>query len=253
MPFWCLRAATTARLFSSTTASSTGQHAMLYKPDGVLSQFVYNGQQRLKKHQKLLSALPCASSLPPKAMVVGRLDQDSEGLLLITTDGKLSYYITKSRLIEKEYLAQVEGELPALARQQLSDGVDIGLGAGKTHRTRPCKVELIGEPPLLPIRSRPVPGLTRRKIDGSTVMTPTSWVSLTLVEGKYRQVRKMTAAVGHPTLRLVRIRVGDVVIGDLQPSELRPWHPGKALLRSANAFAAMRSAETRCYFTGVAP
>ena len=109
--------------------------------------------------------------------------------------------------------------------------------------TQPCRVERLPLEPMLPSRIKPVHGLTRKKLDGSMLLTPTTWLSITLVEGKNRQVRKMTAAVGHPTLRLVRVRVGDVCVGDLMPGELRSWDPGQALLEKAVAFCDERARE----------
>lgn len=147
---------------------------------------------------------------PPGIMAVGRLDEDSEGLLLLTTDGRLSETV-RSRHLAKEYYAQVDGLPTADALTQLRQGVDISIH-GKSFRTSPCLVhQLTGAPALAP-RAKPV----RDDRHG-----PTSWLSLTLTEGKFRQVRKMTAVVGLPTLRLVRVRIGPWHLGDLLPGHVR--------------------------------
>ena len=134
---------------------------------------------------------------PPGTMAVGRLDEDSEGLLLLTTDGLLSEQL-RSRHVEKEYYAQVDGLLTLEALAALQQGVGISLH-GQAYRTLPGRARLLAAPPELPPRARRI----RDERHG-----PTSWVALILTEGKNRQVRKMTAAVGFPTLRLVRVRVG---------------------------------------------
>lgn len=224
----------------TTTAMRTQHsHGKLFKPDGYLSQFVYNNQTRsLKKYQHLLTELPStAEMVAAGAMAIGRLDQETEGLLLLTTDGRLSHFITKGRVIEKEYYAQVAGDsVSDSAIAQLAGGMEISLGGGRTHNTRPCSVSRLAAPPQLPPRRKPHHALVRKKRDGTVVPAPTTWLALTLVEGKKNQVRRMTAAVGHPTLRLVRVRVGDVELGPMQPGELAPWRPPEALLRRAHEF-----------------
>jgi 23S rRNA pseudouridine2457 synthase len=143
-------------------------------------------------------------------MAVGRLDEDSEGLLLLTTDGRLSETV-RSRHLEKEYYAQVDGLPTDEALAQLRQGVDISIH-GKVFRTSPCLAQPLAGAPTLAPRARPV----RDDRHG-----PTSWLSLTLTEGKFRQVRKMTAVVGLPTLRLVRVRIGPWHLGDLPPGHVR--------------------------------
>ena len=197
-------------------------------------------------------------------MAVGRLDQDSEGVLLVTTDGRLSCYVSKSRTVEKEYYAQVEGALcegdDALRRLR-DGGVELTLGGGKSFATRPCAVALVDAATVdrLPPRGKAVAGLTSTKQDGTVVLRPTTWLSVTLVEGKNRQVRRMTAAVGHPTLRLVRVRVGDVSLFDarldgrpLRPGDVAPWAPGADFLRDAHDFA-VRDAALWMAQQGTAP
>lgn len=181
------------------------KHYKLFKPHGYLSQFQNNQQRR--RNKKLLGSL---YDFPPGTMAIGRLDEDSEGLLLLTTDGKKSQEI-RSRKIEKEYWVQVDGEITQEAIGQLREGVEISVNA-KPYTTLPCNVHSLGGSPSLPPRAKPV----RDDRHG-----PSSWVSITLTEGKFRQVRKMTAVVGFPTLRLVRVRIGPYEIGQMQPGQVQ--------------------------------
>ena len=189
----------------SVEPSEPHRHFLLHKPAGYLSQFIsaFPREARLKRFLGELY------DFPPGIMAVGRLDEDSEGLLLLTTDGRLSETV-RSRHMEKEYYAQVDGLITDDALQQLRQGVDISIH-GKTYHTSPCRAHALTAPPALAPRARPV----RDDRHG-----PTSWVSLTLTEGKFRQVRKMTAAVGLPTLRLVRVRIGPWHLGDLPPGHV---------------------------------
>ena len=180
------------------------RHFIIHKPFGYLSQFITN-QKKGKKH-KLLGEL---FDFPDGTMAVGRLDVKSEGLLLLTTDGKVSDFITTRGKVEKEYYAQVNGQITEKEIEQLKTGVEIGFD-GKKYQTKPCKVSII-ETPNLPERSKKI----RDDRHG-----PTSWISIILTEGKFRQVRKMTSAVGFPTLRLVRVRVGTILLGKLQSGEV---------------------------------
>ncbi len=144
----------------------------------------------------------------PDVYPAGRLDRDSEGLLLLTSDGSLAHHITDPRhLLAKVYLVQVERIPDAAALGRLETGVMLG-----GRRTRPAQARLLSEPPHLP--DRPVPIRFRKHV-------PTAWLELTLREGMNRQVRRMTAAVGHPTLRLVRIAIGSITLGDLSPGHWR--------------------------------
>ena len=172
------------------------RHFILHKPYGYLSQFIVNGKK--KKRHKLLGDL---NDFPEGIMAIGRLDRDSEGLLFLTTDGKVSYEVLSSKY-EKEYYVQVDGIITNEAVKQLKKGVEIGF-EGKKYITRPCQASLIEDPKHLPIENRRV----RDKRHG-----PVSWASITLTEGKFRQVRKMTSAVGFPTLRLIRVRIGKIVL-----------------------------------------
>ncbi len=147
---------------------------------------------------------------PEGTMAIGRLDEDSEGLLFLTTDGKLSETI-RSRKIEKEYYAQIDGLIEDEAIEKLKQGVEIGIRNVK-YQTKPCTAFRLH--PVLVFHER-----VRRIRDDRH--GPTSWVSITLTEGKERQVRKMTAAVGFPTLRLIRIRIGDIFLNDLKPGEVK--------------------------------
>jgi 23S rRNA pseudouridine2457 synthase len=144
----------------------------------------------------------------PGVYAAGRLDLDSEGLLLLTSNGTLAHHITDPRhKLAKVYLVQIERIPNEEALEQLRDGVVLN---GK--KTRPAKVRLLSGDPQLP--ERPVPIRFRKNV-------PTAWVEMTLHEGLNRQVRRMTAAVGHPTLRLVRVVIGPIVLGELQPGEWR--------------------------------
>ncbi|MDH5641506.1 MAG: pseudouridine synthase [Nitrospira sp.] len=144
----------------------------------------------------------------PAVYAAGRLDQDSEGLLILTSDGSLAHRITDpTHKLPKVYLVQVERIPDEPALVQLAGGVVLS-----GTRTRPAQVRLLTEEPMLP--ERPVPIRFRKNV-------PTAWIEMTLHEGMNRQVRRMTAAVGHPTLRLVRIAIGPVRLGDLKPGEWR--------------------------------
>ena len=182
------------------------RHFVLHKPYGYLSQFRSQAPVEMRK-KHFLGEL---HDFPAGTMAVGRLDEDSEGLLLLTTDGRLSEQV-RSRHVEKEYYAQVDGLLTPAALAALQQGVGISLH-GETYRTLPGQARLLPAPPALPPRARRI----RDDRHG-----PTSWVAIILTEGKNRQVRKMTAAVGFPTLRLVRVRIGAVWLGDLPPGAVR--------------------------------
>ena len=177
------------------------RHFIIHKPFGYLSQFVYE----LKRNKKLLGEL---YDFPEGTMAIGRLDEDSEGLLLLTTDGRVSE-IVRSRKVEKEYYVQVDGLITQHAVDTLKAGVEIGFN-GKRYVTRRCEARIIRDPGFAP-RSQKI----RDDRHG-----PTSWISVTIREGKFRQVRKMTAAVGFPTLRLVRVRVGDIILGELASGDV---------------------------------
>lgn len=181
------------------------RHFKIYKPYGFLSQFITN--QKTRKNKKLLGEL---YDFPEATMSIGRLDQDSEGLLLLTTDGKVSADIT-GRKVEKEYYVQVDGLIDQKAIEKMTCGVEIGI-QGEKYMTNPCKASILSSPPGFPERAKKI----RDERHG-----PTSWISVILTEGKFRQVKKMTAAVGFPTLRLVRVRVGNEFLDDMDAGEVR--------------------------------
>jgi len=178
-------------------------HYKLYKPVGYLSQFVNN--QTKRKNKKLLGEL---FDFYPETMAIGRLDENSEGLLLLTTNGRLSFMITNAG-VEKEYFVQVDGAITKDAITKLQQGVSISIN-GKLYSTKPCKVKCI-DSPHLPKPQRPIKPSGNNK---------TSWISIVLTEGKFRQVRKMTSTVGFPTLRLVRVRVGRETIHGMNLGEV---------------------------------
>ncbi|HEY3432175.1 MAG TPA: pseudouridine synthase [Rhodocyclaceae bacterium] len=171
---------------------------LLNKPYGVLTQFTDGeGRPTLKDYVPIPGVYPC-----------GRLDSDSEGLVVLTDDGALQARIADPRhKLAKVYWAQVEKIPDADALRQLSGGLDLG-----DFITRPCQTKLMNEPENLWHREPPI---------RYRAAIPTGWVELTLKEGKNRQVRRMTAKVGYPTLRLIRWSVGDWTLEGLQPGEWR--------------------------------
>lgn len=167
------------------------------KPYNVLSQFSDTEQRKT-----LADYIDVAKVYP-----AGRLDKDSEGLLLLTDSGQLQHQIAHPKHTkEKSYWVQVEGEISATALNQLRLGVDL-----KDGLTRPAKARIITAPEIWP-RNPPV--RFRKAI-------PTAWLELTISEGKNRQIRRMTAAVGFPTLRLIRHRIGQWTLGTLEPGEYK--------------------------------
>ena len=178
------------------------RHFLIHKPYGYLSQFKYE----LKRNKKLLGDF---FDFPEGIMAIGRLDEDSEGLLLLTTDGKVSDYICSSK-VDKEYYVQVDGILNEAAILKIKNGVEIGF-EGTKYTTKQCQAFILESIPNLGARAKKI----RDERHG-----PTSWASITVNEGKFRQVRKMTAAVGFPTLRLVRVRIGTTHLNDLQSGQV---------------------------------
>lgn len=189
-------------LIELTASERNHQHFKIFKPYGFLSQFV----PEPRKKKKLLGEL---FDFPDKTMAIGRLDHDSEGLLLLTTDGMKSFQV-RDKGIEKEYYVQVDGEITEDAIYKLQNGVEISVN-GSIYLTLPSKAFVLEKEPDLPARGFKI----RDARHG-----PTSWISITICEGKNRQIRKMTAAVGFPTLRLVRVRIGDIHLDRMNVGEV---------------------------------
>ncbi|WP_373085155.1 pseudouridine synthase [Sneathiella sp.] len=168
------------------------------KPWGVLSQFTgEDGQRTLAEF-----------SLPGKIYAAGRLDKDSEGLLILSDDGVfIKKLLDPDNAHKRVYRAQVEGIPTADALRQLQEGIAI-----RGHQCKPCRAVIIDPQPDVAPRDPPI--RVRKAI-------PTTWIELTLTEGKNRQVRRMTAAAGYPTLRLIRTAIGNLVLGDLEEGTWR--------------------------------
>lgn len=190
-------------------------YCIIHKPFGALCQFSpVSGKTTLKDF----------FDVPTDVYPVGRLDADSEGLLILTNDPSLNHALlhpTHAHL--REYWVQVDGSITPEALQQLQKGVRITID-GKAFHTKPCEASLFNTAPQVAERHPPV--RFRKNI-------PTSWIRLALTEGKNRQVRRMTAAVGFPTLRLIRYRIGQCTLDGLQPGEMRIV-PKNTLLRLLN-------------------
>jgi 23S rRNA pseudouridine2457 synthase len=175
---------------------------LIYKPYHVLTQFSKEpGKSSLADH----------FTVPRDVYPVGRLDYDSEGLLLLTNDKSLNHRLLNPRFAhEREYWVQVDGAITPAAIAQLQQGVQITVD-GKPYNTQPGKAALFETPPPVPERNPPI--RFRKEI-------PAPWIRLLLKEGKNRQVRKMTAAVGYPTLRLIRYRIAGLTLNGLQPGDM---------------------------------
>jgi len=179
------------------------RYFIIHKPYQVLSQFS-SGQGK----KTLKDFFPVPADIYP----VGRLDHDSEGLLLLTNDKQLNHRLLNPLFHhEREYWVQVEGNIDTTAIQQLKAGVMIKVD-GKSYQAKKCQTELFPAPPVVAERNPPV--RFRQNI-------PTSWIRIILTEGKNRQVRKMTAVTGFPTLRLIRARIERLTLDGLQPGEMR--------------------------------
>lgn len=271
----------------ATRSSIAHQHFKMYKPAKVLTQFVFNHRKR--KRRTLLGDV-VSTDFPPGIMAIGRLDEDSEGLLLLTTNGKVSELV-RQKSVEKEYWVQVDGQITVDALRQLQEGVEISLsGQQEFYKTLPCKARILetirvesnaSEEDLQQTKTtNPVEtsnsntgrckkkkkfngtcnrcGLeghkaldcpTNRELERDCSSTsssskttmmlppgippptrtirdearhgPTSWLSITITEGKNRQVRKMTASVGFATLRLLRVRIGSITLDGMGVGEAR--------------------------------
>jgi len=175
---------------------------IIYKPYKMISQFT-------SSHKK-----KCLDSLeftfPKDVYPLGRLDENSEGLLILTNDKKLNYKLLNPEFEHKRiYLVQLQGIITAQALKQMEQGVTIALDAGP-YTTKTCKAKQVKNPESLPLRGHPV-----------SERLPTSWIELTLTEGKFHQVRKMTAGVGFPCLRLIRIAIEELRLENMQPGDVR--------------------------------
>jgi 23S rRNA pseudouridine2457 synthase len=177
---------------------------LLYKPYGVLSQFT----KEAPGHRTLTDLY----DFPPGVYPVGRLDKDSEGLLILTDDNELKHRLLTPKYGHKRaYFVQVEGIPEEEPLERLRRGVVIRIEK-KDYKTLPAEVRLLPHPPDLPDRAPPV---RYRKT------VPDSWLEIELTEGKNRQVRRMCAEVGFPVLRLVRVRIGGLSLGNLRAGEVK--------------------------------
>ncbi|HEY9827340.1 MAG TPA: pseudouridine synthase [Stenomitos sp.] len=180
------------------------KYIVMHKPYGVLSQFSdrsANPRPTLKDYISVPDVYP-----------VGRLDQDSEGLLLLTNHGALQHRLSDPRYGHpRTYWVQVENIPHPQALEQLRQGVEI-----QDYRTKPAQVHLLDPQPDLPPRNPPI--RVRQNI-------PTAWIAITLTEGRNRQVRRMTAAVGFPTLRLIRVAIAQLTLDGLDPGAWRYLDP----------------------------
>lgn len=189
------------------------RYLLFYKPYGVLCQFTDEKSEVKRPTLKEYIDIPEVYS-------VGRLDLDSEGLLLLTNNNLVKHRLGNREFAHpRSYWVQVEGIPTQKALQELGQGVVV-----KGEQTRPSVVKILTQEPPLPPRNPPI--RERKNI-------PTSWLELTLTEGRNRQVRRMTAAVGYPTLRLVRFSLGRLTLTGLQPGQWRDLTPPekKALLQ----------------------
>jgi 23S rRNA pseudouridine2457 synthase len=194
--------------YSSELVMHPFRYFIIYKPFGMLSQFTREGDH--------LTLADLAYDFPKDVYPVGRLDVDSEGLLLLTNDNFLkTRLLDPKRAHNRSYLVQVEGQITPDACHLLSKGVDISVN-GKKYHTLPADVKMIDEP-ALPERNPPI--RFRANI-------PTSWIEIRLHEGKNRQVRKMTASLGFPTLRLVRHDIAGILnFKGLNPGDVKEVGP----------------------------
>lgn len=176
------------------------RHLIFFKPYDVLSQFTDETSTERRTLKDFISV--------PNVYPIGRLDRDSEGLLLLTNNGRIQHRLTDPKFQHpRTYWVQVERVPDEAALQKLRSGFVI-----QDYKTRPAKVKLLIQEPDLPPRDPPI--RFRKSV-------PTAWMEITLTEGKNRQVRRMTAAVGFPTLRLVRVAIGSLPLKGLQPGEYR--------------------------------
>jgi len=183
------------------------RHILFHKPYNVLCQFTQEGIDPSRISQSTHQTLKDYISIP-EVYAAGRLDQDSEGLLLLTNNGRVQHQLSDPKFEHsKTYWVQVERIPDETALKKLRQGVTI-----QNYRTRPAQVRLLENEPVLPPRHPPI--RVRKAI-------PTAWLEIILTEGKNRQVRRMTAAVGFPTLRLVRVAIAHLRLDGLAPGQWR--------------------------------
>jgi 23S rRNA pseudouridine2457 synthase len=179
------------------------RYFIIYKPYKTLSQFTSAVNKK---------TLADYFSVPKNVYPVGRLDEDSEGLLILTNDKKLNHRLLNPVFEhEREYWAEVEGDIDESAVMQMQQGLRLNIKS-EIHYTKTSAVQIFNQPPEVAERNPPV--RYRKNIS-------TSWIKIILKEGKNRQVRKMTAAVGCPTLRLIRYRIEEITLQDLHPGEMK--------------------------------
>jgi 23S rRNA pseudouridine2457 synthase len=179
------------------------RYFVLNKPYNMVSQFVSSHRVRLLCHLNF--------DFPEGTHAIGRLDKDSEGLLLLTTDRRITRLLFQSKVPHfRKYLVQVRGVADEAVVQQLRNGVPIPVAEETSYVTKPCEVELVEEPKELFSNGKE---LHER--------VPRSWLTISLTEGKYHQVRKMVQAVGHPCKRLIRLAIEDIELQGLQPGQIR--------------------------------
>ncbi len=191
------------------------KYLLFYKPYNVLCQFTDREETKIEEGVSRSDRSTLKDYIQvPSVYPVGRLDLDSEGLLLLTNNGGLQHRLSDRRFQHpRTYWVQVEGVPDRVALSQLERGIVI-----QDYRTRPARVHLLPDPPVLPPRQPPI--RFRKTV-------PTSWLEITLTEGRNRQVRRMTAAVGYPTLRLVRIAIANLGLDGLQPGHWRYLTPAE--------------------------
>lgn len=178
------------------------QYFKIYKPFQVLSQF------SKEENKPVLSDF---FTLPKDVYPVGRLDFDSEGLLLLTNNKQLNHRLLNPQFQHKRcYWVQVDGAITLTAINEMKNGIDINID-GKIYRTKKMNAEIFAIDPTVPLRIPPI--RFRKEI-------PAPWISLELTEGKNRQVRKMTAKIGYPTLRLIRFSIENITIEGMQPGDI---------------------------------
>ena len=182
---------------------SAHRYFLLYKPVNMVSQFISTDDVRL------LGAIDF--NFPEGTHAIGRLDKDSEGLLLLTTDKKVTRLLFQGKMPHKRtYLVQVKNVMTTETAAQLSSGIAISAPMGEEYMTTPCEVELVDKPDYIQDAEIPL----HEKVKNS-------WVKITLTEGKFHQVRKMVAAVQHKCVRLIRLSIEGIDVSDILPGQVK--------------------------------